>query len=97
MDVSFLLADAESLPFSDSTFDVVVSSLSTCTFSDPVIALQEMGRVCGPKGQVLLLEHGRSDREWAWPLGRTATPMNSRARSAAIGTGNLWTSSGEQA
>ena len=67
MNVSFLLADAEALPFLDESFDTVVSSLSTCTFPDPVTALQEMARVCRPKGKVLLLEHGRSDREW---LGR---------------------------
>jgi len=40
MNVSFLLADAEVLPFSDKSFDTVVSSLSTCTFPDPVAALQ---------------------------------------------------------
>jgi ubiquinone/menaquinone biosynthesis C-methylase UbiE len=67
MNASFLLADAEALPFSDEIFDTVVSSLSTCTFPDPVSALQEMARVCRPKGKVLLLEHGRSDRQW---LGR---------------------------
>jgi ubiquinone/menaquinone biosynthesis C-methylase UbiE len=65
--VSFLLADAEALPFPDDSFDTVVSSLSTCTFPDPVAALKEMGRVCRPTGNVLLVEHGRSDREW---LGR---------------------------
>jgi len=67
MNVSFLLANAEALPFSDESFDTVVSSLSTCTFPDPVAALKEMARVCRPTGKVLLLEHGRSDREW---LGR---------------------------
>jgi ubiquinone/menaquinone biosynthesis C-methylase UbiE len=67
LNISFLLADAEALPFSDGIFDTVVSSLSTCTFPDPVAALQEMARVCRPAGKVLLLEHGRSDREW---LGR---------------------------
>jgi ubiquinone/menaquinone biosynthesis C-methylase UbiE len=67
MNVSFLLADAEALPFSDESFDTVVSSLSTCTFPNPVAALKEMARVCRPQGKVLLLEHGRSDREW---LGR---------------------------
>jgi ubiquinone/menaquinone biosynthesis C-methylase UbiE len=67
MDVSFVLADAEALPFSDQSFDTVVSSLSTCTFADPVAALEEMERVCRPGGKILLLEHGRSDREW---LGR---------------------------
>jgi len=45
----------------------VVSSLTTCTFPNPVAALQEMGRVCRPEGKILLLEHGRSDRAW---LGR---------------------------
>jgi len=38
MNVSFLLADAQALPFSDETFDTVVSSLSTCTFANPVAA-----------------------------------------------------------
>jgi ubiquinone/menaquinone biosynthesis C-methylase UbiE len=64
LDVCFLPADAEALPFSDKSFDTVVSSLTTCTFPNPVAALQEMARVCKPKGRILLLEHGRSDREW---------------------------------
>ena len=67
LEISFLLANAEALPFADETFDTVVSSLSTCTFPDPVTALKEMARVCRRTGKVLLLEHGRSDREW---LGR---------------------------
>ena len=52
--------DAERLTFADDSFDTVVSALSTCTFVDPIRALQEIGRVCRPGGQVLLLEHGRS-------------------------------------
>jgi len=64
MDVSFSLADAEAMPFSDKSFDTVVSSLSTCTFPNPIGALREMARVCKPAGRILLLEHGRSDREW---------------------------------
>lgn len=67
MPVSFLVADAESLPFRDNTFDTVVSSLSTCTFPNPVASLQQMARVSRASGKILLLEHGRSDRE---PLGR---------------------------
>ena len=67
MDVFFLLADAEALPFHEKSFDTVVSSLITCTFPNPVSALREMARVCKPGGEILLLEHGRSDREW---LGR---------------------------
>ena len=61
--VSFLLGDAETLPFPDKSFDTVVSSLSTCTFPNPIAALREMKRVCKSEGKILLLEHGRSDRE----------------------------------
>lgn len=67
IDVSFLLADAEALPFRDKSFDTVVSSLTTCTFPNPVAALREMAHVCRTGGKILLLEHGRSDHEW---LGR---------------------------
>lgn len=62
MDVLFLVADAEALPFRSNSFDTVVSSLSTCTFPHPLGGLKEMGRVCRHGGRVLLLEHGRSDR-----------------------------------
>jgi ubiquinone/menaquinone biosynthesis C-methylase UbiE len=64
MDVSFLLGDGETLPFPDKSFDTVVSSLTTCTFPNPLAALGEMRRVCKSEGKLLLLEHGRSDREW---------------------------------
>ncbi|WP_123534867.1 class I SAM-dependent methyltransferase [Halosimplex salinum] len=55
--------DAQALAFPDDSFETVISSLSTCTFPDPVAALDEMNRVCEPNGQVLLLEHGRSSVE----------------------------------
>lgn len=56
--------DAEHLDFADASFDTVTSSLSLCTFPDPLRALREMARVCQPNGRILLLEHGRSDRGW---------------------------------
>lgn len=67
LEVTFVLAAGERLPFPDNSFDIVGSSLTTCTFPDPVAALNEMGRVCRTEGKILLLEHGRSNREW---LGR---------------------------
>ncbi len=56
--------DAESLAFPDNSFDTVISSLSTCSFFDPITALQEMRRVCKPEGRILLIEHGRSSLSW---------------------------------
>ena len=53
--------DAQDLAFDVDSFDTVISTLSTCTFPDPVAALREMERVCKPDGRILLVEHGRSD------------------------------------
>lgn len=53
--------DAQTLDFPDDSFDTVISSFSTCTFPDPIAALHEMERVCTPDGEILLLEHRRSD------------------------------------
>jgi len=62
--VNFAVMDAEKLEFPDGSFDTVVSTLSTCTFPDPIKALWEMKRVCRPDGLILLLEHGHSDLPW---------------------------------
>jgi len=56
--------DAEALQFPNNTFDTVISTLSTCSFFDPIKALQEIRRVCKPDGKILLIEHGRSSWQW---------------------------------
>lgn len=64
LDINFAKMDAENLEFPDGIFDTVVSTLSTCTFPNPVKALREMNRVCTPGGSILLLEHGHSSMPW---------------------------------
>jgi ubiquinone/menaquinone biosynthesis C-methylase UbiE len=64
LDVNFAVMDAEKLEFPDRSFDTVVSTLSTCTFPNPVRALQEIKRICQPDGLILLLEHGHSNVPW---------------------------------
>ena len=54
-------ARAERLPFGDATIDTVVSTLVLCTVDAPDVALREIGRVLRPDGQLLFIEHVRSD------------------------------------
>jgi len=61
-----VLAGADALPFAAGSFDTVVSTLVLCTVPDPDVALQEIARVLRPGGQLLFLEHVRSDSSrWA--------------------------------
>jgi ubiquinone/menaquinone biosynthesis C-methylase UbiE len=55
-------AGAESLPFDDSSFDTVVSTLVLCTVTDVPAALREIRRVLRPDGELLFLEHVRAKR-----------------------------------
>lgn len=63
-DVELCILDAEALPFQENSFDTVISTLSSCTFPDPIVAFREMSRVCKPDGRILLLEHGRSSNRF---------------------------------
>lgn len=72
--LAFGVTDGAQLAVRDQTFATVLSSLTLCTFPDPLGVLSEMARVCRPGGRILLLEHGRSDRAWLgrWQDRRTA-------------------------
>ncbi|MEZ4293521.1 MAG: methyltransferase domain-containing protein [Polyangiaceae bacterium] len=50
-------APSDALPFPDSTFDAVVSTLVLCSVPDPARSLAEMRRVLRPAGKLIYLEH----------------------------------------
>jgi ubiquinone/menaquinone biosynthesis C-methylase UbiE len=52
-------ASAEALPFEDSSFDTVVSTLVLCSVDDVDQALAEIHRVLRPGGQLIFVEHVR--------------------------------------
>jgi ubiquinone/menaquinone biosynthesis C-methylase UbiE len=54
--VSFQVASAVSLPFSDQQFDVIISANSFHYFDQPAIALAEMHRVLKPNGRLIILD-----------------------------------------
>lgn len=54
-------AGAEDLPFEDDSFDTVTVTLVLCTVPDQAAALREVRRVLKPGGQMLFLEHVRSN------------------------------------
>jgi ubiquinone/menaquinone biosynthesis C-methylase UbiE len=56
-----LRAPAEDLPFEDDSFDAAVSTLVLCSVDDQPRALRELRRVLRPGGQLLFVEHVRSE------------------------------------
>jgi SAM-dependent methyltransferase len=54
-------ASAESLPYEDDSFDVVVASFAFCTIPDHEAALSEAARVLRPGGEFRFLEHVRGE------------------------------------
>lgn len=61
LDIEIESADAETLPFADGSFDVVIASLVFCTIPDVDAALSEVARVLKPGGEFRFLEHVRGD------------------------------------
>jgi ubiquinone/menaquinone biosynthesis C-methylase UbiE len=58
---------AQSLPFRDASFDLVLAVTALCWIPEPVVALKEMNRVLRPGGAVIVGELGR----WSlWALAR---------------------------
>jgi ubiquinone/menaquinone biosynthesis C-methylase UbiE len=58
---STLDASAESIPLDEASVDTVVSTLVLCTVDFPELVLSEVARVLRPDGQLLFIEHVRSD------------------------------------
>lgn len=63
--IELIEADIQELPFPDHTFDTIVSVCVFCSVPDPVQGLKELRRVCKPDGQILMLEHMRSENQVA--------------------------------
>ena len=57
--VALVEGDAQSLPFADSAFDIVVAVTILCFVAEPVRTFHEMARVLRPGGRLVIGELGR--------------------------------------
>lgn len=62
--ISFVQANAESLPFEDDHFDIVTMSFGLRNVTDQQQALREMYRVLKPGGKALVLEFSKPAYTW---------------------------------
>jgi ubiquinone/menaquinone biosynthesis C-methylase UbiE len=74
--VTFEKADAQQIPFDDNSFDVVVNVQMLHIVEEPVAMLDEMMRVLGPAGMLLLADIRRSWAGWLDKVFRTALTVD---------------------
>jgi ubiquinone/menaquinone biosynthesis C-methylase UbiE len=72
------LADVESLPYPEDSFDTVTATCVFCSVDDPVQGLREVRRVVRPDGEVRLLEHVRPRNPLLGKLFDLLTPITRR-------------------
>ncbi|WP_338472961.1 class I SAM-dependent methyltransferase [Niallia sp. XMNu-256] len=82
--IELVEADIQSLPFPDDSFDTIVSTCVFCSVPDPLSGLQELKRVCKPDGQILMLEHMKSDQKWVGTVMDLLNPLTVRLWGANI-------------
>jgi SAM-dependent methyltransferase len=74
--VTLQVADFQTLPFPDSSFDTVTSSAALCGIPDPGLLFAEIARVLRPGGRLLALEHIRPPNPVLGLLADIADPLN---------------------
>lgn len=70
-----LQMDAQDLKFRAKSFDYVVCTFILCSVPEPAKAIREMGRVCKPKGKIVMLEHVLSNIWIVKQFQRVISPM----------------------
>lgn len=61
--VELIQMDAQDMDFSDNTFDMVFTTCVFCSVPDPIKGLKEIRRVCKPDGEIIMIEHVRSEKK----------------------------------
>jgi ubiquinone/menaquinone biosynthesis C-methylase UbiE len=84
LDLDLRLGDAQSMEFEDDTFDSVVATFVFCSVPDPILGLRELARVTKPDGQIILMDHVRSETPILGELMEILNPLVVRLMGANI-------------
>jgi phosphatidylethanolamine/phosphatidyl-N-methylethanolamine N-methyltransferase len=76
--VTLKAMDATVMDFGDSEFDAAVATYTISAVPDPVAVLREMRRVVKPGGNIVLLNHFRSERRVVGRLEDLVSPVCTR-------------------
>ncbi|WP_019155360.1 class I SAM-dependent methyltransferase [Robertmurraya massiliosenegalensis] len=60
VNAEFIESDIDQLIMEDNAFDCIVSTLSLCSYPNPIAILNKFNHWCRKDGNILLLEHGLS-------------------------------------
>lgn len=75
IDADFICGDIEEMDFPQQSFDTVVSTLSFCSYENPLIVLEKINNWCKPDGNILLMEHGISTNSAVSFLQKALNPL----------------------
>ncbi|UHQ96272.1 methyltransferase domain-containing protein (plasmid) [Natrinema halophilum] len=78
LEIELRSAGAESLPYEDDSFDVVITSMVFCTIPDIEATLSEVARVLRPGGEFRFFEHVLDDG-WRARIQSRIAPLWKRA------------------
>lgn len=84
LDIDLHLGDAQALEFEDDSFDAAVATFVFCSVPDAILGLQELERVVKPGGQIVLLDHVRSEKAIIGTLMDVLNPLVVRMTGANI-------------
>ncbi|MGZ9583686.1 class I SAM-dependent methyltransferase [Paenibacillus marinisediminis] len=79
VNAEFICSDIEHMNVEDQSFDTIVSTLSLCSYEDPLMVLNKINRWCKPDGVILLMEHGISSKIMIAAMQKTLNPLLYRA------------------
>ncbi|MGI2298133.1 class I SAM-dependent methyltransferase [Paenibacillus sp. GXUN7292] len=75
IDGHFICSDIENMNFPDHSFDTIVSTLSFCSYDNPLLVLNKINRWCKPGGTLLFMEHGISSNVAVSAVQKTLNPL----------------------